>query len=392
MKKEYPVWLMDGDIHIWLNGETRIVHDDKGHDLLRWKDGRLYDFGGKGSIEVRPDGRLVNGTGNQIGFITDYPDFLRSNGASGDTTRKAATQTTAATAAQPKKKGHGWLLLLLVIGAIYLFVQNQQKAPKIYDSFDEAALAVRQSILNHEEDVVVKYRASAKPENQFIEADRLFEKAVAHTGNPNEGDHLGTGTRFPHLGSEYAAEVDGKGCVVTMGFDFSYFITKEEDDALSKRIKSIVDGLNISGLSDYQKVRAIYNWITTHVTYDYARLEDESYLRKYSAYNAVFEGTAVCNAYAQLFYRMALTAGLDARIVVNSGLNHSYNIVRVDGLYYFCDVTWDSGVPESQYGYFLRGWWDFKEHIGQEIKALSWGTYLSQVIVDYNISNEMYGK
>ena len=72
-------------------------------------------------------------------------------------------------------------------------------------------------------------------------------------------------------------------------------------------------------------------------------------------------GTAVCSGYAQLFYRLALSAGLEARIKMND--NHAWNLVKLGGQYYYCDSTWDSGMQESQYQYFLKGSLDFHLHV-----------------------------
>ena len=43
-------------------------------------------------------------------------------------------------------------------------------------------------------------------------------------------------------------------------------------------------------------------------------------------------------------------------------MTHAWNLVRINGMYYYCDSTWDSGKPESQYQYFLKGQDDFELH------------------------------
>lgn len=57
------------------------------------------------------------------------------------------------------------------------------------------------------------------------------------------------------------------------------------------------------------------------------------------------------------FYYLATAVGLEARITVNDV--HAWNIVKVDGKYYYLDPTWDLGLNESEYRYFLRGENDF---------------------------------
>ena len=76
----------------------------------------------------------------------------------------------------------------------------------------------------------------------------------------------------------------------------------------------------------------------------------------------MINGTAVCQGYSNLFYRMALEAGLQARIVAGKANNepHSWNIVEVDEMFYFLDTTWDS--EKNSYSYFLKGKQSFDDH------------------------------
>lgn len=56
-----------------------------------------------------------------------------------------------------------------------------------------------------------------------------------------------------------------------------------------------------------------------NVKYDYENLDDTDYKLKYTAYAALLNGTAVCQGYANLLYRMALEAGIDARFISGLG-------------------------------------------------------------------------
>ena len=78
--------------------------------------------------------------------------------------------------------------------------------------------------------------------------------------------------------------------------------------------------------------------------YDYTNLNDDNYKLKYTAYAAMCNGTAVCQGYSNLLYRMLLEAGVDCRIISGIGVSggHAWNIVRLGDLYYNVDATWDS--------------------------------------------------
>lgn len=117
-------------------------------------------------------------------------------------------------------------------------------------------------------------------------------------------------------------------------------------------------------MTDYEKVQVIYDYICSNITYDYANLNDSTYLLKHTAYAALINKTAVCQGYAQLFYWMALHSGIDARIVPSDvkGREHGWNIVKIGNAYYYVDATWDSENKGYGYSYFLKGSEDFSGH------------------------------
>ena len=113
-------------------------------------------------------------------------------------------------------------------------------------------------------------------------------------------------------------------------------------------VSSTLEDLNLDGKSTYQKVKAIHNHIINNTKYD------KTY-KKYSAYNAI-NGSAVCQGYSLLFYKMAIEAGVPCRCVTSD--NHAWNIVKLGKKWYHIDVTWDdpiSSKPMLVYTYFLFG-------------------------------------
>ena len=67
-----------------------------------------------------------------------------------------------------------------------------------------------------------------------------------------------------------------------------------------------------TGVSDYQKIRSIYDYLTSNIKYDYANLKNDKYIKKYTAYAGLIKKTCVCQGYSLCFYRLALEVGLDA--------------------------------------------------------------------------------
>lgn len=169
------------------------------------------------------------------------------------------------------------------------------------------------------------------------------------------------------------AEITGSGYVDSDGIYYityvitpEYCTTAEQEMALRSAITSTINSLNLSGVSDYEKIRKIYDYICSNVTYDYTNLNNNAYTLKYTAYAAMFNKTAVCEGYSCLLYRMCIEAGIPCRMITGTseGEAHAWNIVRVDGRYYNVDATWDSGDRGTvYYDYFLKCDADFPMHV-----------------------------
>ena len=130
---------------------------------------------------------------------------------------------------------------------------------------------------------------------------------------------------------------------------------------MDQAVADLLSSLDLSSKTDYQKIKAIYDYICSNITYDYDNLYDDSYTLKHSSYAALINKKAVCQGYASLFYRLALEAGIDARVISgDSGGPHAWNIVKIEGSYYNLDSTWDAG--NTEYEYFLKNAKDFPNH------------------------------
>ena len=211
-----------------------------------------------------------------------------------------------------------------------------------------------------------------KLEPGTIDLKDWWQEALSHvTGDGSSGDFLRW--QFKSYGAGATPEKFNESW--TGGYEVTYtvmwYTTSQQETQLNSYIKNtILPQLALGGKTTYQKVQAIYNWITKNVRYDYAHLNDSTYKLQYTAYAAAINKTAVCQGYANLFYRLANDAGIDCRIITGTadGGNgvwgpHAWNIVKMDdGNYYCLDATWDEG--RSSYSYFLKGTAAFnKDHL-----------------------------
>lgn len=282
-------------------------------------------------------------------------------------------------------------------------------------SMDEAVKAVRAAMVGRKSSVFVEIVNDHAPYDdhyawflaeyeKWKEETRanLASKVMAHTGVPYEGDYL----RYQMTKWLFSVGTDGKvveGNLVTCiecKFRDSYFTDAEDEEQMNIRVAEVVKSFPFtSKTTTYEKVKTIHNWICANVTYDHKNLNNTEYLRKHSAAAALLDGTAVCQGYAILFYRLCLECGVDARYISGTGDNgdevgpHGWNIVDPgDGRYYYLDTTWDSpyfwiGRKSDFYVYFLKGSRNFtKDHTPGEGVLEALGPKFAVSEEDYDLS------
>ena len=257
---------------------------------------------------------------------------------------------------------------------------STRTAPTTYAASAEAAdtgyLTTRAAVIAELRSQMIDRQSTiefkVKLEPGTIDLKDWWQEAISHvTGDGSSGDFLRW--QFKSYGAGATPEKFNESW--TGGYEVTYtvmwYTTSQQETQLNSYIKTtILPQLALGGKTTYQKVQAIYNWITKNVRYDYAHLNDSTYKLQYTAYAAAINKTAVCQGYANLFYRLANDAGIDCRIITGTadGGNgvwgpHAWNIVKMDdGNYYCLDATWDEG--RSSCSYFLKGMAAFnKDHL-----------------------------
>lgn len=235
------------------------------------------------------------------------------------------------------------------------------KADGVAENPQEAGMVLKKGMVARKTSIVVEYISDHQIDHDEIV--RMVENAYVHTGAGKEGDYIKW-----NLGN---IQIDATGKYVSgmydflITFDVDYRTTAEEEAEVDERLAEIYPTLDLEGRTELEKIKRIYHYITTHVSYDMDHLNDTSYRRQYTAYAALIEGKAVCQGYSTLLYRMLQDQGMDSRMVAgfssSEGIsgNHGWNIVRVGTKYFFLDSTWDEG---GYWNFFLFGYANQKNH------------------------------
>lgn len=184
----------------------------------------------------------------------------------------------------------------------------------------------------------------------------IHNEIYKDTGKPNEGHTM---SAFTVGGGNLLAENRSDGIKYSDGGYKGYYSgsggygdRRDRYQEATKKLDEVIRSLNLDGKSDYDKFKAVTNWIVSNVRYD----DDNETKYQHDLTGAVLDGLAVCDGYAGTFYYMANAVGLNALFEDGIGndnrIRHAWNLVQIDGIYYYADPTnayfKEDGEPGSE--------------------------------------------
>ncbi|MDE6923856.1 MAG: hypothetical protein K2P59_01155 [Acetatifactor sp.] len=118
----------------------------------------------------------------------------------------------------------------------------------------------------------------------------------------------------------------------TMDFDTAVE-RKAEIEAAADEILAQVD----EDASDYDKVKYVYETLIRDTEYQLNAPDNQN------IYSVFINHTSVCQGYAKATQYLLDRLGIDCSLVlgtVDTGEVHAWNLVKIDGSYYYVDTTW----------------------------------------------------
>lgn len=160
---------------------------------------------------------------------------------------------------------------------------------------------------------------------------------------------------FQHKGTLFYSS--GK---IEFKYKYSKSSIKKMVQQLNTQVESIIKQTNTARASDFEKVKAIHDYVVLNSAYDYTNFKNNSVPEtSYTAYGLLINKKAVCDGYAKAMKLLLEKLGIETHYVtghVKTGL-HAWNLVKIDKEYYYLDTTWNDPVPNQKgkisYKYFL---------------------------------------
>ena len=128
---------------------------------------------------------------------------------------------------------------------------------------------------------------------------------------------------------------------------------KTMQNKLNKEVNKFIKSVEY-GLDDFSLELLAHNYIIDRCKYDDdVKDSDDDYLA-FTPYGAIVNGNAVCEGYAKAFSYLLSQLGIESKGIVGKGSQelHMWNAVKIEGNWYYTDISWDDGKEYSRYDYF----------------------------------------
>lgn len=255
--------------------------------------------------------------------------------------------------------------------SIRRYILISQESEIAFENQEKIVENIRECLKKH----YIKIAINFDSQGEYIEdiekiAREWVELAMQPTGVPTEGDYL----RYQIGNYKISYTIDEKAfnSKYRIFIEPVYYLTLEQEEEANEKVDEILESLNISeNSSDIEKINVIYDYIYDEINYDSIHKKNKFYQLDSTIYAALVYNNASCQGFSLVANRLLLEAGVDNKIITGYAQRdeenieyHAWNLVKVDGLYYNMDITWDKQTETKDY--FLKSNRTFYTHTRDE--------------------------
>lgn len=245
------------------------------------------------------------------------------------------------------KKTAGLFLMILVMLLSTMSVSALEMAALNTKSIETGILSLQYSV------------PTSKPTKLMIEngSERVFYNLLADRTEENFPLNMGDGQYKISIleqvnGNQYRS-IKTETLQVSIKDSTSLYLGSVQEIRWNAEMEAVKKAAELTeGLtSDKEKVQAIYQYIISNVSYDYAKIPTltSSYLPDVE--QTFFSNKGICYDYSSLFAAMVRSVGVPARMAKGyaPGIDeyHAWNEVLVDGEWITVDTTMDAAYYQA---------------------------------------------
>lgn len=133
-----------------------------------------------------------------------------------------------------------------------------------------------------------------------------------------------------------------------VSYELETTVPRESRPSMQAQIEAAADiciSLIWSEASDYEKIRFVYEYLINNTTYESGSTDSQN------IQSALLYGSSVCAGYSKAFQYILNRMGMFCTYItgtIKDGGDHGWNMVCIDGNYYYVDVTWGDPVFVSK--------------------------------------------
>ncbi|WNS42963.1 transglutaminase domain-containing protein [Paenibacillus sp. MMS20-IR301] len=247
-------------------------------------------------------------------------------------------------------------LIKTVLGGMLVFAAIP---PALYWGYEQAYAAADSTVLTSMSGMIQKLTGAMNNRRETI--------TFTYQGKTNKlksqvqsaiDEAMGSDPYLYYIIDSYAFSYRGSARSANVTVQMEYRETLQQTAYVNKQVKLILQELITPGMNKHQQVKVIHDWVVQQLKYDMT-------YQRYTAYEGLQTGSAVCQGYSLLTYKLLLGAGIPNKIVEGTARpeggvtqSHAWNLVQLDGQWYHLDTTWDDPEPSPEGGistvYYMR--------------------------------------
>ncbi len=156
----------------------------------------------------------------------------------------------------------------------------------------------------------------------------------------------------------------GNATKLTVSYNETAETAGEKLAELNQKVDEVV--AEVEGMTTAEQAKAVHDYLIANCSYDLT-------YTKRTAYDALIEGTGVCEAYSAAYKLIMTKLDIPCEIVESDAMNHAWNTIEIDGEWLHVDVTWDDPIVNEStenitpyYDYFMVSDAELADHYDWE--------------------------